>query len=145
MKTSENGLELIKLYEGFCPTTYLCPAGKLTIGYGHVIVSGENFPVGGISRENAGIKLKQDVIAVEKTLGSLVITQLLQNQFDALVSFVYNVGSKAFEKSTLLRLLNENKPELAAEQFSKWIFAGGVVQKGLIRRRSAEKLMFLGL
>ena len=145
MQISEKGLELIKQYEGFCPTPYLCPAGKLTIGYGHVIAFGEKFSDGIITKEKAEMLLKQDVSVVEKTLDNLVITQLLQNQFDALVSFIYNVGSKAFEKSTLLRLLNENKLDLATEEFSKWVFAGGVVQKGLIRRRSAEKLMFLGL
>ncbi len=145
MQISEKGLELIKLYEGFCPTPYLCPAGKLTIGYGHVIVSGEKFLDGIIAREKAEILLKQDVSMAEDVVTDLVIIGLLQNQFDALVSFVYNVGSKAFEKSTLLRLLNKNKLELATGQFSKWIFAGGVAQKGLIRRRDAEKLMFLGL
>lgn len=145
MQISEKGLELIKQYEGFSATIYLCPAGKLTIGYGHVIASGDKFSGRAITKEKAEILLKQDVSTVEKTLADLIISQLLQNQFDALVSFVYNVGSKAFEKSTLLRLLNKNKLDLAAEEFSRWIFAGGVAQKGLIRRRSAEKLMFLGL
>ena len=144
MKISNAGLKLIKQYEGFCPTPYFCPAGKLTIGYGHVILSGENFP-DEITEENAQILLKQDVSTTEYAINSLVIIVLSQNQFDALVSFVYNVGSKAFEKSTLLRFLNENKLELAAKQFSRWIFANGMVQKGLINRRMAEKLMFLEL
>ena len=144
MKISNAGLKLIKQYEGFWGAPYFCPAGKLTIGYGHVILSGENFS-DAITEENAEILLKQDVSSAENTLNRLVIIELSQNQFDALVSFVYNVGSKAFEKSTLLRFLNENKLELAAEQFSRWIFAKGVVQKGLINRRVAEKLMFLEL
>lgn len=145
MKISALGLEIIKQYEGFSANTYFCPAGKLTIGYGHVIVAGEKFPAGGIDDKIAESLLKQDVAIAQRAINCLVSVQLLQNQFDALVSLVYNVGTKAFEKSKLLRLLNENKPELAADEFSKWIFVGGVVQNGLIRRRAAEKELFCAL
>ena len=143
MKTSENSLNIIKKYEGFSASPYLCPAKKLTIGYGHVIVSRETFPSTGISPEIAENLLKQDVSIAEMAINHSVAIKLLQNQFDALVSFVYNVGSKGFEKSTLLRLLNENKHELAAAEFSKWIFAGGLAQNGLIRRRAEEKELFM--
>lgn len=142
MKISESGLKIIKKYEGFSATPYFCPAGKLTIGYGHAIISGEKFPACGISPEMAEKLLKQDIIIAESAINRLVMVELLQNQFDALVSFVYNTGVKAFEKSSLLRLLNENKPEAAAGEFSRWIFAGGVAQNGLIRRRAAEKELF---
>ena len=143
MKISEYGLNIIKKYEGFSTIPYFCPARKLTIGYGHVIVSRETFPLSGISTEIAENLLKQDVSIAEMAINHLVAIKLLQNQFDALVSFVYNVGGKAFEKSTLLRLLNENKQELAAAELSKWIFAGGAVQNGLISRRAEEKQLFV--
>ena len=142
MKISENGLNIIKKYEGFSAKPYFCPAGKLTIGYGHVIISGEKFPSDGISKKIAENILKQDVIRAEQAIKNLVKIELSQNQFDALVSFIYNVGSKAFEKSKLLRFLNENKRELAAGEFSRWVFAGGVVQNGLVKRRNAEEILF---
>jgi lysozyme len=145
MQTSNAGLELIKKFEGFSATPYYCLASKLTIGYGHVILSKESFPRAGISKSEATILLKQDVSASERAINRLVTTPLLQNQFDALVSFVYNIGAQHFEKSTLLRFLNDNSMELAAKEFSRWVFAGGLMQKGLVRRRKAEKLMFLGL
>lgn len=143
MKTSENGLNIIKTYEGFSAKAYFCPAGKLTIGYGHVIIADEKFPPAGITEKAAENILKQDVMLAEKVINDLVVIELLQNQFDAVVSFVYNIGRKAFEKSKLLRFLNENKPELAAGEFSKWIFAGGTVQNGLVKRRKAEKCLFV--
>ena len=145
MQTSEAGLKLIKQFEGFFPTPYYCPASKLTIGYGHVILARESFPKAGISKLEAANLLKQDVSIAEKAINRLVKTPLLQNQFDALVSLVYNIGSQHFETSTLLRFLNDNSMELAAKEFARWVFAGGLMQKGLVRRRKAEKLMFLGL
>lgn len=142
MQTSDAGLNLIKQFEGFSPTQYYCPAGKLTIGYGHAIIPGEQFPQYGITELIAENLLKQDVIMAERVINNLVETGLLQNQFDALVSFVYNIGSKAFEESTLLRLINANKVELAAQEFSRWIYAAGVIQQGLVKRRAAEKIFF---
>lgn len=145
MQISDAGLALIKQFEGFSQIAYYCPAGKLTIGYGHVILPGEQFPESGISESIGEILLKQDVSIAEKAINQLITTALLQNQFDALVSFVYNIGSKAFEKSTLLRLINENKLPLAAVEFARWVYVGKKIQAGLVRRRAAEKLMFLGL
>ena len=142
MKTSQDGIELIKKFEGFSATPYFCPAHKLTVGYGHLIITGEKFSARGISREEAETLLKQDVGVAEQAIERLVECELLQNQFDALVSFVYNIGAKAFEKSTLLRLLRENSPAQAAGEFRKWIYAGGIVQNGLIKRREAEKRLF---
>lgn len=143
MKTSERGLSLIRKYEGFSCVPYRCPAGTLTIGYGHAIVTGEEFPASGISQKIAENILKQDVSVAEEAIVKFVTAGLSQNQFDALTSFIYNIGSKAFEKSTLLRLLNEGKPEDAAAEFPKWIYAGKVAQTGLIRRRAAEKQLFM--
>ena len=143
MKTSQNGIELIKKFEGFSATPYFCPAHKLTVGYGHVIVMREKFSAQGISLQEAEILLKQDVSVAEQAIERLVVCELLQNQFDALVSFIYNIGTKAFEKSRLSRLLRENRQAQAANEFPKWIYAGGAVQNGLIKRREAEKGLFL--
>ncbi len=145
MEISDNGLELIRQFEGFSPKPYRCPAGKLTIGYGHAIIFSDKFPASGITQEIAENLLKQDVSVAENSINHLVSGQILQCQFDALCSFVYNIGTKAFEKSSLLRLLNQGHPELAAAEFARWIYTGGIVQNGLIRRREAEKSLFLGL
>jgi len=142
MEISQAGIDLIKQFEGFSAKPYLCPAGKLTIGYGHVIVSGESFSKAGIAISYAENLLKQDVGRVGNAVSGMALVALSQNQFDALCSLAYNIGIKAFEKSTLLRYINDGKPELAAGEFLRWVYAGGVVVSGLMRRRLAEKAMF---
>jgi len=143
MQTSQTGLALIKKYEGFSAKTYLCPARKPTIGYGHLIKTGEKFPPSGITEEVADDLLKQDVGVAENAINELVTAELTQNQFDALASFTYNLGAKSLEKSSLRRLLNQGEMELAAAEFPKWIFAGGTRQNGLVQRRKAEMRLFL--
>jgi lysozyme len=98
MQTSEQGLTLIKNFEGFSAKPYICPAGKSTIGYGHVIAAGEQFPGGEIDLNMEEILLKQDVIQREQAINCLIQVTLLQYQFDALISFVYNIGIQAFDK-----------------------------------------------
>jgi lysozyme len=139
---SEQGLALLKRFEGFSATPYLCPAGKWTIGYGHVIGAGEHFPPQGIDLDVAEELLKQDVNIAEHTVCRLVKSNITQNQFDALVSLVYNIGKEAFEKSALLRLLNQNYLNEAGDQFKRWIYAGGRQSEGLKRRRAAEFGLF---
>ena len=143
MQISEQGLALIKQFEGFSATAYLCPAGKATIGYGHVIGAGEQFPGEEISREAAETLLKQDISYAELAISRLVQINLSQCQLDALLSFIFNVGSKAFEKSTLLQFLNQNQLEKAANEFLKWVYAGGRKIEGLARRRATERDFFL--
>lgn len=140
---TERGLALIRQYEGFSATPYICPAGLKTIGYGHVIKPSENFPEGGISQEMAEILLKQDVGPVETAILRFVTARLTQAQFDALGSLVYNIGIQAFEKSTLLRLLNTGQPEKAALEFKKWVFCKGQRLSGLVTRRNAEANLFV--
>lgn len=140
MKTSEQGLALIRRSEGFSAQIYLCPAEKPTIGYGHVIRAGESYP-NGISEAEAEALLAKDVEGTEQAIGRLVMVSLSQNQFDALVAFAYNIGVKAFEKSTLLRLLNEGN-SAAYEQFGRWVYAGGRKLDGLTVRRAAEAALF---
>jgi lysozyme len=141
MKVSEQGLALIRRFEGFSPHIYLCPAGKPTIGYGHVIRKDEqvNPPIG---QDEADKLLKNDVEIAEQAINRLVRTGLNQPQFDALVSFVYNIGIQAFEKSTLLRMLNRKEYQGAAQEFCRWVYVNGRRSKGLLRRRDAETMLF---
>ncbi|MBR1754009.1 lysozyme [bacterium] len=141
MNVSENGLNLIKTFEGCRLTAYKCPAGVWTIGYGH---TGSDVKQGlKISRERADSLLKQDVLVHSNNVSRLVKVPLTQNQFDALVSFEYNVGYANFSKSTMLRLLNQRQYLAAANQFDRWIYANRKVLSGLVKRRKAEKTLFL--
>jgi len=145
MKVSNKGIELIKKYEGLRLDAYRCPAGKLTIGYGH---TGDDVKPGmTINKEMAELLLKQDLTVFEKAINELVKIKLTQNQFDALLSLVYNIGIGNFKKSTLLKLLNENKILEAGEEFMKWTKArqpGGLKElPGLVKRRAEEKTLFL--
>ncbi|MEZ5691469.1 MAG: lysozyme [Rickettsiales bacterium] len=142
MKTSKNGIELIKRFEGFSAEPYYCPAGKLTIGYGHVMSGKEREGLLTISKEIAENLLKKDIEIAEKTIARLVKIEITQGQFDALVSFIYNIGNQAFEKSTLLRILNDGETELAAGEFKRWVYSKGKRLRGLVKRREAEKLLF---
>lgn len=138
---SQQGLDLIKKFEGFSAEAYFCPAGKRTIGFGHVIAGHEAFSEP-FTRECAENILKQDVSAAEQAVRRRVAVALTQGQFDALVSFVFNVGEKAFENSTLLRFLNAGDPDKAAAQFSRWVYAAGRKLSGLEARRAAEAQLF---
>ena len=145
MITGEKGIELIKKYEGLRLEAYRCPAGKLTIGYGHT--GNDVVPGMQINKEMAELLLKNDLKIYEKVINELVKVQLTQNQFDALISFIYNVGIGNFKKSTLLKLINQNKMKEAAEEFLKWNKVsqpGGLKElPGLTKRRAEEKKLFL--
>lgn len=140
MKTSENGIKLIKKFEGCKLEAYKCPSGVLTIGYGHT----QDVNIGDtITRQQASYILKKDIEIAEAAVNSLVKVTLNQNQYDALVSFVFNVGYGNFRISTMLKRINENNFSSAAEQFDKWVLSNGKRQKGLVRRRQLEKELFL--
>lgn len=146
MKTSKAGLDLIKQFESFRAAPYLCSAGVPTIGYGTTV-----YPNGikvklsdqKITQQLAETFLQHHVNATEKDVLSLVKVPLTQNQFDALVSFAYNVGLGAFGDSTLLKLLNAGDIDGTSKQFERWNKTGGKVSNGLTRRRNAEKALFL--
>jgi lysozyme len=143
-KTSKSGKDLIKSHEGFKLNAYLCPAGVPTIGFGTTRIKGNPVQMGMmITTDEANILLEEDLKLFEDAVNHLVKVFLNQNQFDALVSFVYNVGVGNFRSSTLLRLLNEGKYIQAAEQFLRWNKAKGKVLPGLIRRRTEEMMLFL--
>lgn len=107
MKTSKKGIELIKKHEGLRLEAYQCAANKWTIGYGHVILSGENLKI--ITKQQAEELLMKDLSIAEKCVNENVKVEISQNQFDALVSFVFNVGCGAFKSSTMLKALNNGK------------------------------------
>lgn len=137
MKTSKEGIELIKRFEKFVPLTYRCPAGVLTIGYGH---TGEDVKDGMIITESeAEDFLKEDISEAEDVVSRYVKRTITQNQFDALVSFIFNLGEGNFKKSTLLRKVNRDPNDKSiGDEFSKWVFAGGRRLIGLVNRRLAE-------
>lgn len=138
--TSQKGIDLIKEFEGFRDTAYFCPANVLTIGYGHT----KTCKPGQVISTTEGEKLlRQDVRRFENAVNVLAKVPLNQSQFDALVSFAFNVGVGAFKKSTLLRLLNQGKYDLAANEFKRWVNGGGRKLPGLVRRRKAERALFL--
>lgn len=144
MKTSDKGIALIKKFEGFRKKAYLCPAGVWTIGYGHTdgVQRGDN-----ITAEGAEALLREDLELAEFTVNTVARAArgLSQCQFDALVSFVYNVGRGNFHKSTLRRLVIANPDNLAIRgEFLKWNKGGGQVLEGLSRRREAEARMYFG-
>ena len=139
MNIGNEGVELIKGFEGLELKSYLCPAGVWTVGYGHTITAHKGMVVTeGVAEE----LLRQDLGWVEFTVNNSVTVPLTNPQYDALCSFVYNVGATAFNKSTLLRLLNEGDYDGAYWQFSRWNKGGGKVLKGLVRRREAERTLF---
>ena len=145
MKTSKNGIQLIKQFEGCRLKAYKCPANVWTIGIGHTeTVNGKPIVEGmTITELMAETLLTIDLQKFENAINTLVKKSLTQNEFDALVSFVFNVGIGAFRNSTMLRLLNQGNISEAALQFQRWNKAGGKVLKGLTRRRLAEKTLFL--
>lgn len=146
MQISLAGLNHIKQYEGFSATPYRDSAGLLTIGYGHLIKIGESFTR--ISEAEAVRLLAGDVADAEAAVNRLVKVPLTQAQYDALVSFVFNVGASAFARSTMLKELNAGNYLAAQQNFTRWIYAtvGGVktVIAGLANRRLAEARLFSG-
>lgn len=135
------GLEIIKECEGLQTKAYICPAGILTIGYGHTGKDVTKDLV--ITETQAEDLLRQDVKNAEKTVRTYVKVQLTQGQFDALVSFVFNLGAGNFKSSTLLKKLNANDIAGAADEFLRWNKSGGKVLPGLTKRRERERACFL--
>lgn len=140
MSPSDKALDLIRQFEGLRLAAYKCPAGVPTIGYG--TTRGVKMGMT-VTKDEAEKLLQADVTPFSDRINKLVKVKLNQNQFDALVSFVYNVGSGAFADSTMLKLINQNLLDDAANQFIRWNRANGEVLPGLTRRRMAERDLFL--
>lgn len=141
MKASKACYDLIKECEGCKLEAYLDPVGIPTIGYGSTagVKLGQK-----ISEEEANLRLEESVRDCEGALKALVHVPLTQGQFDALISFIYNLGAGNLGRSTLLKKLNAGEYADVAKEFGKWIYAGGKKLPGLITRREREKRLFTG-
>lgn len=139
MNTSERGLSIIKKFEGFRADAYRCPAGIWTIGYGHTkgVKPGDK-----VTREEAEKLLREDVKIYEDGVRTYVKVPLNQNEFDALVSFCYNVGVVAFSKSSPVRFVNAGQRDKVGMGLGLWIKGGGKVLPGLVSRRALETDLF---
>ena len=140
MKISDAGLDLIQRFEGCKLKAYQDSVHVWTIGVGH---TGDVQPGQEITQEEAMELLRQDVEDAEKCVNVCVTAPLSQGQFDALVSFCFNLGCGALRRSTLLQKVNASDFDGASREFVKWNKAGGVVLNGLTRRREAEAELFL--
>lgn len=136
---------LVAEFEGFSATPYLCPAKVWTIGYGTTRIDGQ--PVTArtepVTQAHAEGLLRGDLARFARDVDRLCRMPLTENQRAALISFVYNLGAGALQRSTLLRHLKAGLIEEAANQFDVWVMAGGRRLNGLVRRRAAEKALFL--
>lgn len=156
MQMSENGLALLQQWEGFKLQVYKDSAGFPTIGVGHLITKAEQASgtilingaavqyAGGLTDQQTLDLLAQDVQPAEQAVNAGVTVTLNQNQFDALVSFTFNVGVGAFQSSTLLKLLNQQQYDDVPAQLLRWTRAGGQVVQGLVNRRDNEIKLWNG-
>ena len=144
MNINQAGIDLIKHYEGCRLTAYRCPAGILTIGFGHTGPDVRSGQV--ITEEQAEALLRQDLGKFEEgvshSLGDAITTE---SQFSAMVCLAFNIGLGAFKSSSVLRYHRDNKPNSAAQSFLMWNKGGGIVLAGLTRRRNAERELYLNL
>lgn len=146
-RMTDEGLNLIKLYEGYSSSPYLCPAQHWTIGYGAIWGMDdkrvtEDHP--DINEDQADYLLRRDVKKSEMAVLRHIRVPLEDGQFNALCSFVFNLGSGALQSSTLRRKINRGDYIGAANEFPRWVYAGGRRLKGLVRRREHERSMFMG-
>ena len=141
MKMSSEGLNLLKKFEGCELKSYRCSAGVLTIGYGHTKGVTEGMQ---IDQEEAESMLASEMVEYESNINDNVEVDLNQNQFDAMVCWVYNLGVGNLRSSTLLKVLNNKEYDEVPDQMKRWNKAGGRVLAGLVRRRDAEAALFSG-
>tara|TARA_R110002095_G_scaffold193603_1_gene171894 strand:+ start:28085 stop:28531 length:447 start_codon:yes stop_codon:yes gene_type:complete len=146
MRTGINGIELIKKYEGFMSEPYKCPAGVPTIGYGATYYpNGERVNMNDVSitKETAELYLMNMLGSYENAVNRYVQVTLTQNQFDALVSFAYNLGNGSLQKSTLLKRVNADPCDSdITNQFNRWVKAGKKTLRGLVKRRKEEAKLY---
>ena len=143
MEISQEGISLIKKFEGCKYESYKCAAGVWTIGYGSTKGVSEGMV---ITHERAEMLLMEDIADYEEAVNQLVELPLKQNEFDALVAWTFNLGATNLKNSTLLKVLNSTHKDWndVPAQIKRWNKAGGKVLQGLIRRREAEALLFEG-
>lgn len=139
MNVNAAGRAIIETYETLKLEAYRCPAGVLTIGYGH---TGDVKPGDKITAHQADVILEYDLSRFAAAVAKLA-PRANQNQFAALVCLAFNIGTDALAKSTLLRKFNAGAPNAAAAEFAKWTYADGKSLPGLVKRRAAEAALFL--
>lgn len=140
---TQEGLDLICRFEGFSRKIYTCPAGYPTIGFGHVVKEYEMQKFrAGIYEDTAMLLLKADAQVAENAVLRLIKVPLTDSQFNALVSFAYNLGSGALQCSTLRRRVNTGDNEDVPAEFRKWVWGRGRKLSGLIKRRAAEANLY---
>lgn len=142
MKPSQKAVDLIKTFEGFRANAYLCPANVPTIGYGATSWgNGQRVKMGEVISMATAEKLL--MVDLEKRAKALEGLNLNQNQFDALLSFIYNVGIGAFKRSRLLSKIRQNPEDVTIRhEFMRWINKGSSFERGLTRRRDAEANLY---
>lgn len=141
MITGKNGIQLIEEFEGFKPKMYKDAVGLPTIGFGTLIDTADEkwLLTATITKEQAEDLLRKELVMIENKLKLMVTATINQNQYDALVSFAYNLGVYNLKTSTLLKKVNKNPADATIRaEFNKWTHAGGKVLPGLVRRRQAE-------
>ena len=145
MIVNEKAKALIKRFEGKRLRAYRCPAGVLTIGYGHTSAAGLPKVTDGMSITDAEADaiFSHDIELFSAQVAPLIKADVSGNQFGACVSLAYNIGVGAFSKSSVLRFVNQKKFQSAADAFKLWNKAGGRVLPGLTERRAAERELFL--
>lgn len=146
MRVSAKCIEMIKHHEGVRYEPYLCPAGLWTVGVGHLIGDGKTLPPDWkrkFSTQEVDSILAADLRRFERGVLRLCPVPLSQGQFDALVSFSFNVGLGALQRSTLRMKTNRGEKESAAKEFSKWTKGGGRVLPGLVKRRKDEAILYM--
>jgi lysozyme len=138
--TNQKGIELIKHFEGFKREPYICAGGYLTIGYGHKLLPSD--PYKNITPQKAHQILENDLRKMERSVLKYINVEINDDQFAALVSFTFNLGPAALQRSVLRQKINYGYYDDAAEEFLKWIYAGGRKMMGLVRRRQVERDLF---
>ena len=143
---NERGIEIVKRFEGISTKSYLCPANVWTVGYGATRSSSGgpiDLDMEPITEAEAETLLIRDLESSEGWVRRLIKTALTENQYSALTSFTFNVGAGALQRSTLRMKLNRGEFQNAADEFPKWKFANKRILAGLVRRRAAERALFL--
>ncbi|MDE6491213.1 MAG: lysozyme [Muribaculaceae bacterium] len=146
MKTSQQMIDLIMQWEGFRAKAYRCPSGVLTVGYGHT--GAEITPETTVTTDEATGMLLADIRNVERCIASMsdgAGVVLTQHQFDALVSLAFNIGSTRLRRSMLWRKISINAPtDEITREFRRWVYAGGKIMPGLVKRREREASIYSG-
>ena len=146
MNINQEGLDIIKYYEGWSNSPYKCPAGVPTIGYGSTWdIKGKKITMNHkeITEEQGEALLLRELRHVKHAINKLIKAELTENMYSSLASLTYNIGSGNLQHSTLRMKLNRGWYEAAANEFPKWRRAGGKILKGLVKRRAKERELFL--